>query len=47
MSQSVRQGSTSSKRVRAWKSYFSLKYSGASSRIRFQTGYGSLSIVKS
>ena len=43
VSQSTNPRSTSPYRVSAQKSYLSLRYSGASSRMRFQTGCGSLS----
>ena len=39
--------STSAKRLRAKKPYSSLKYTGASSRRRFQAGYGSSSMTMS
>ncbi len=47
MSQSSIAASTSAQRLSAKNSYFSFQYSGASSRIRFHTGYGSASIAKS
>ena len=45
--QSREHASTSANRLTAKKSKRSLRYSGISSRIRFQMGYGSSSIWKS